>query len=139
MGERERAFQKSLTVSAGRPDKPATKDSDSSVASRPKPAAPTDTTWYTGVVKWSRGSMAWLTSEELQVRFPGQDVFLHRSECRAEVMPRQMDRMVFRLTVADGNPKALDARTEAAHEAAKGMGRSLRMSLEEYRSSRCTS
>merc|ERR1739846_203022 len=97
-----------------------------------------DATWYTGVVKRSRGAYTWLTSEELQDRFPGQDVFLHKSECRDEVMPRQMDRMVFRLTVADGMPKALDARIKAAHLATKSTGRSL-MSLEEYRASRCKS
>jgi len=93
----------------------------------------------TGVVKWSRGSMAWLSSEELQTRFPDQEVFLHRSECRGEVMPRQWDRMVFRLMVADGKPKALDARTEAAHQAVKGTGRPLNMSWEEYHESRCKS
>merc|ERR1711997_1390099 len=109
------------------------------MVSKPKPAASVDTTWYTGVVKWSRGTMAWLTSKELQARFPDQDVFLHKYDCRDEVLPRQMDRMVFRLTIADGKPKALDARTEAAHLAAKSTGRSLRISLEDYRASRCSS
>jgi len=130
--------KKSLTISMGRSDQPPSRGSDASVASRPKPVASMDGTWYTGVVKWSRGSMAWLSCEELQARFPDQDVFLHRSECRDEVMPRQWDRMVFRLMVDDGNPKALGARTEAAHQAAKGTG-SLKMSLEEYHASRSNS
>jgi len=122
-GRRESAVrkctaEKRLTGS----DRPPTRGPDASL----------DATWYTGVVKWSRGSMAWLSSEELQARFPDQDIFLHKSEWLAEVMPRQKDRIVFHLMIADGKPKALDARTEAAHQAAKG---TRMMSLDEYRKS----
>merc|ERR1712012_648789 len=130
--------EKNLSISVGRSDQPPTRGSGASMASRSKLVASMDATWYTGVVKWSRGSMAWLSSEELQARFPDQDVFLHRSECRDKIMPRQWDRMVFRLMVDDGNPKAFGARTEAAHQAAKGTG-SLKMSLEEYYASRSKS
>jgi len=81
--------------------------------------------------------MAWLSCEELQARFPEQDVFLHKSDCCAEAMPRQMDRVFFRLVVADGNPKALEARTEASHLAVTGtMTAPLKISFEEYRASR---
>jgi len=97
------------------------------------PSAPMDATWYTGVVKWSRGSMAWLSCDELQARFPKQDIFLHRSDCCAESMPRQKDRIVFRLVVADGNPKACQARTEASHLAAIA---AKMMPAKEYLSSR---
>merc|ERR1739842_170859 len=105
----------------------------SSTASSPELATSMDATWYTGVVTWSRGAMAWLSCEELKARFPEPDVFLHKSECRAERMPRQMDRMVFRLAVANGKPQALEARTPASHLAAMSASRPPRMSLEEYR------
>merc|ERR1711920_445582 len=134
---RDGVSDQSLTISTSKCEKPPKGGSDSSMASRPKLVASMDATWYTGVVKWSRGSMAWLSCEELQARFPEQHVFLHKSECRAERMPRQMDRMVFRLAVADGNPKALEARTEASHLAAMSTSSSLMMSLGEYRASRC--
>lgn len=134
--DRKGASKRSPTIIMGRSDQPLARGSDASTASRPKPVASMDATWYTGVVRWSRGSMAWLSCEELKARFPDQDVFLHRSECRDKVMPRQRDRMVFRLMVDDGKPKALSARTEAAHQAAN---ESLKMSLEEYHASRSKS
>merc|ERR1712117_275006 len=134
--DRKGASKRSPTIIMGRSDQPLARGSDASTASRPKPVASMDATWYTGVVRWSRGSMAWLSCEELKARFPDHDVFLHRSECRDTVMPRQRDRMVFRLMVDDGKPKALGARTEAAHQAAN---ESLKMSLEEYHASRSKS
>jgi len=128
--------EKSLPSSMGTSDQPPTTGSVASAPSRQKTAASAGAKWYTGVVKWSRGSLAWLACEELQARFPDQDVFLHRNDCRDEAMPRQWDRMVFHLLVADGKPRALDARSEAAHQAAIG---TRSMTLEEYRASRCKS
>merc|ERR1719245_981785 len=88
--------EKSLLSSMGTSDQLPMIGSIASAPSRQKPATPVGAKWYTGVVKWSRGSIAFLTSEELQARFPDQDVFLHRNECRDEAMPRQWDRMFFR-------------------------------------------
>lgn len=77
-----------------------------------------DSSWYTGVAKYSRGSMAWLQCKALQGRFPEQDIFLHRTECRGGEMPRQWDRVSFRLAMgSDGNPRAVQARPEEGADA----------------------
>lgn len=66
---------------------------------------------YHGVVKWSRGSMAWLTCEALVAMYPGCDVFLHRKDC--DVMPKQWDNVSFQLTLDDKcNPKGIKATVE---------------------------
>lgn len=101
--------------------------SDASVPARagnaPRPAAgntsvASDLPWHTGVVTWSSGSMAWLQCKALWARFPDHDIFLHRSEFRGDRMPRQWDRISFRLmTGGDGRPRAVQARPEDKAEA----------------------
>lgn len=81
---------------------------------------------YTGVVSWSRGSMAWLRCAALQSKFPAwcadlraqfpdwDDVyvFLHKTQCKSG-MPGQGDRVTFSLVVAsDGRPQASMAEPE---------------------------
>merc|ERR1740121_3282149 len=53
-----------------------------------------DAIWYTGVVKQSKGSMAWLGCDALLARFPHRDVFLHRTDMAGGMVPRQ-GRVVF--------------------------------------------
>merc|ERR1711972_540592 len=84
-----------------------------------------DATWYTGVVKWWRGSWGLLSCEALRASFPEQDIFLHKSDCAAGA-PRQWDRMQFRLVIDGGNPKAVRAKPEEDKK----------MSYEEWRASR---
>lgn len=79
---------------------------------------PADGQWYTGVVRWSSGSMAWLRCEALRERFPERDVFLHRSGMVGH-MPRQWDRLLFRLTIVDGTPKAMLAKPHREEEEEK--------------------
>merc|ERR1712083_491001 len=69
---------------------------------------PVDTKVYHGTVTWSRGSMAWLSCDALSATYPGLDVFLHKNDCN--VMPKQSDRVSFRLTLDHrGNPKGIQA------------------------------
>lgn len=76
-------------------------------------SADLESPWYTGVVNWSRGSMAWLQCRALHARFPDQDIFLHRTEMRGGAMPHQWERICFRLmTGSDGKPRAVQARRE---------------------------
>merc|ERR1712151_957077 len=77
-----------------------------------------DSTWYIGVVKHFKGSFGFLICEELQARFPGQDVFLLKSDCCAGG-PRVGDRMQFRLVISDGNPKAVQARLAEEEKTSK--------------------
>jgi hypothetical protein len=66
---------------------------------------------YEGVVKWSRGTMAWVECEALARRFPGRDVFIHKNDLLGDEMPKQWNRVSFELTRDDhGNPKGLRAR-----------------------------
>merc|ERR1712087_524758 len=71
---------------------------------------------YTGTIRWSRGSMAWIRCKELAKEYPDQDVFLHRSNCAVR-MPRPEERVTFRLMISgDGRPQARDVRCEALGE-----------------------
>lgn len=69
-----------------------------------------DTTWYTGIVTFSRGSMAWIQCEALQERFPERNIFVHRNVWSEGRMPKQWDRICFRMEIDDGNLKAYQAR-----------------------------
>lgn len=71
---------------------------------------------YRGVVKWSRGSIAWLTCDVLAARFPDRDVFLHKSDCNTKL--KLWDNVSFQLTLDDqGNPKGIDAIVENSQPA----------------------
>jgi hypothetical protein len=71
---------------------------------------------FEGVVKWSRGCMAWIECAALAWKYSGRDVFLHKNDCLGNVLPKQWENVSFELTLDDqGNPKALRAR--AATEA----------------------
>lgn len=66
---------------------------------------------YEGIVKWSRGTMAWVECEALAKRFPDRDVFIHKNDFLGDEMPKQWNRVSFELTRDDlGNPKGLRAR-----------------------------
>jgi len=75
-----------------------------------------DASEYTGYVKQSRGSMAWLGCDALLARFPHRDIFLHKTDMAGGFVPRQGP-VVFRLVIDDfGNPKAVRARQEGASD-----------------------
>merc|ERR1712232_1397325 len=87
------------------------------------PETPLNSTLYHGWVTWSRGSMAWLNCEALAATYPMKtiqyqehqndyNVFLHKNDCN--VMPKQYDRVSFRLTLDPrGNAKGIQATVEA--------------------------
>jgi hypothetical protein len=65
---------------------------------------------HRGIVRWARGSMAWIRCKALVGWFPDRDVFLHRNECSGGVMPHQWEEVDFRLELdCNGNPKAVQA------------------------------
>merc|ERR1712232_461660 len=86
------------------------------------PETPLNSTLYHGWVTWSRGSMAWLNCDALAASYPGRyifgrrfDIFIHKNDCN--VMPKQYDRVSFRLTLdPGGNPKGIQATVEAEPE-----------------------
>merc|ERR1712045_440925 len=65
---------------------------------------------YQGVVKWARGAIAWVVCTALQAKFPGQDVFIHKSKCAGEAVPRQGETVSFTLMQDElGRPQAARA------------------------------
>merc|ERR1712078_99914 len=68
---------------------------------------------HQGVVKWSRGSFAWVESAAIARIYPGRDVFIHKNDCIGNAVPKQWERISFELTEDDlSNPKGLRARVE---------------------------
>lgn len=116
--ERPAAFRSASSKAAARPSAPSRSSVESAAAMATAAPKYVDATWYTGVVKWWRGSWGLLKCDALHERFPEQDVFLHKTDCSAGP-PRQWDRMEFRLVVDGGNPKAVRARPEGAGDAKK--------------------
>merc|ERR1712087_529234 len=98
-------------------------------ATAPTKASKANTEWFRGAITWWRGSMGWVDCQELREEFPESNVFLHRSEWSGSTMPRQKDRIMFRLEVgSDGNPKAVQAKPEASGESGPQ-----RLTLAQYR------
>jgi len=100
-------------------------------ATAPTKASEASTKWFHGAMTWSRGSMGWVDCQELREEFPERNIFLHRSEWSGSTMPRQQDRIMFRLEVdSDGNPKAVQAKPEASETEGPQ-----RLTLAQYRQS----
>merc|ERR1711920_886248 len=98
-------------------------------ATAPTKASKARTEWFRGAITWWRGSMGWVDCHELREEFPERNVFLHRSEWSGSTMPRQKDRIMFRLEVgSDGNPRAVQAKPERSETSGPQ-----RLTLAQYR------
>merc|ERR1719189_695372 len=62
-------------------------------------AVPISQKRYEGIVKYFRGAFGWVVCEEVSAMYQGFDVFLHKRDC--DVVPRQSDRVSFRLCLDD--------------------------------------